>query len=71
MLLILKKFNKYYILRGHRIQWIGHVMRGNDDNIVKIVMSWRSTEKRPRGRPRKIWMDVIKEDLKRVGVNDW
>lgn len=46
-------------------------MRGNDDNIVKIVMSWRPTEKRPRGRPRKKWMNEVEEDLKRVGMNDW
>lgn len=34
-------------------------------------MSWRPTEKRPRGHPRKRWMNVVEEDLKRVGMNDW
>lgn len=43
-------------------------MRGSDDRIVKTVLSWKSTGKRPRGRPRKRWLD---EDLKRIGVNDW
>lgn len=57
--------------RGQRIQWFGRVMRGNDDNTVITVMSRRTTGKRPRGRPRKKWMDVVEEDLKKVGVNDW
>ena len=61
---------KYHI-RGQRIQWFGHIMRGSDMKIIKTVMSWKPTGKRPRGRPRKRWMDVVEEDLKRIGVNDW
>jgi len=61
---------KYYI-SGQRIHWFGHIMRGNYDNIIKAVMSWKPTEKRPRERPRKRWMDVIEEDLKKIRVNYW
>lgn len=46
-----KKFNKglleetgmYLIIcyiKGQRIQWFRRVMRENDDNTVKTVMSW-------------------------------
>jgi hypothetical protein len=28
-------------------------------------------EKRYRGRPRKRWIDVMEEDLKTLGVEDW
>ncbi|VVC44986.1 Hypothetical protein CINCED_3A002574 [Cinara cedri] len=34
-------------------------------------MSWKPTGKRPRERPRKRWMDVVEEDLKRIGIDDW
>lgn len=60
---------KYYI-RGQRIQWFGHIMRGSDDKINKRVLSWKPTGKRPRGRPRKRWIDAV-EGLNRIGVNDW
>jgi len=46
-------------------------MCGSDDKIIKTVPSWKPAGKRPRGRPKKRWLDVVKEDLKRIGVNDW
>jgi hypothetical protein len=61
---------KYYI-RGQRIQWFGYIMRGNDVKIIKTVMSWKPTGRRPRGRSRKKWMVVVEKELKRIRVNDW
>ncbi|VVC40511.1 Hypothetical protein CINCED_3A021469 [Cinara cedri] len=61
---------KYYV-RGQKIQQFGHIMRGSDDNITKAVLFWKPTGKRPRGCLRKRWMDMAKEDLKRIVVNDW
>jgi hypothetical protein len=57
---------KYYI-RGQRIQWFGHIMCGSDVKIIKTVMPWKPMDKRPQGRPRKRWMDIVEEDLKRIG----
>jgi len=48
-------------------------MRGSDDKTIKTVLSWKPTGKRPRGRPRKRWLDVVEEDIKRIKKisNDW
>jgi hypothetical protein len=61
---------KYYI-RSQKIQWFEHIMHGSDNKIIKTVMSWKLTGKRLRGCPRKRWMDVVKKDLKRIGIDDW
>lgn len=50
--------------------WYRHIMRRNDDNIIKTVMSQKPTGEIPRGRPRKRWMNVVEEDLKRIEIND-
>lgn len=39
-------------MRGQRIQRFDHVVRGNDEFIIKAVMSWKPTGKASRGRPR-------------------
>jgi len=36
-----------------------------------VVLEWKPTGKRPRGRPRKRWLDVVEEDLNRMKVQEW
>jgi hypothetical protein len=52
-------------ISGQRIQRLGHVMRRNEKETVRTVMEWRPTGKRPRGWPRKIWLDTAEEDLRK------
>jgi len=58
-------------ISGQRIQWLGHVMRRNEEETVRTVLEWRPTGKRPRGRPRNRWLDTVEEDLKKIGVREW
>lgn len=60
-----------YNIRSQRIQWLGHIIRGSDDKLIKTVLFWKPADKWPRGHPWKRWMDVDEKDLKIVGVNDW
>lgn len=46
-------------------------MRRSEDDISRTILNWKSMGKRPRGRPRKRWMDVVEEDLERLGVQEW
>lgn len=58
-------------ISGQRIQWIGHLMRRNEEDAVRVVMEWKLTGKRLRGWPRKRWIDKMEEDLKKIGVQEW
>ena len=58
-------------IKSQRLQWLGHVMRWNNDAVTKIVLNWKPEGKRPRGRIRKRWMDVVEKDLEDLGVKDW
>jgi len=58
-------------INGQRIQWLGHMKRRSEDDISRVVLEWKPTGKRPQGRPRKRWLDVVEEDLYRMEVHDW
>jgi len=46
-------------------------MRRGEDETVRVALEWKPQEKRPRRRPRKRWIDMVEEDLKTLGVEDW
>ena len=42
--------------------WYGHVLRKDDDDWVKKCMEHEVEGSRPRGRPKKTWKEVVRED---------
>ncbi|KAK6741519.1 hypothetical protein RB195_009401 [Necator americanus] len=55
----------------NRLRFFGHILRRPADRLVQRVLrclpgsSWR----KPPGRKRKFWTDVVKEDLRTLGVD--
>ena len=45
------------------LKWYGHVLRREDEYIGKRVMGMEVSGKRRRGRPKRRWLDNIKNDL--------
>jgi hypothetical protein len=58
-------------IKSQRIKWLGHVMRRNKDALTKVALNWKPEGRRPRGRPRKRWMDVVEKDLEDLGAQNW
>ena len=46
-----------------RLKWYGHVLRREDEYVVKRVMGMEVLGKRRRGRPKRRWLDNIRNDL--------
>jgi len=40
----------------------GHVLRKDDDDWVKKCMEYEVEGPRPRGRPKRTWREVVRED---------
>ncbi|PZC74657.1 hypothetical protein B5X24_HaOG207376 [Helicoverpa armigera] len=53
-------------MSGQRLSWYGHVMRRCETHAIKSVLSRNVEGWRGRGRPRKRWLDCLKEDKKGV-----
>jgi hypothetical protein len=55
-------------MRSNRLAWCGHVMWRDESHITKM-MSMNVDEHPSRGRPKKRWMDCVKDDMRIKGVS--
>ena len=51
-----------------RLQWYGHVMRGDINSQIREVTEVEITGKRKKGRPKNLWEECIKKDLEGHGL---
>ena len=57
-------------MRENRLRWDGHVMRRGQDYIGRKIMEMELPGKRKRGRPKRRFLDVVKEDIRKVGARE-
>jgi len=50
---------------------VGHVERMPDERVVKSIYKWKPHATGPKGRPRLRWDDDVRDDLRKMGVNNW
>ena len=50
------------------VRWYGHVIRREDDNILKKAMMMGVNGQRKRGRPKMTWKKQVEERVKKVGL---
>ncbi|KAJ4449643.1 hypothetical protein ANN_01047 [Periplaneta americana] len=60
-------------IKFRRLRWAGHVARMGESRNAYRVLVGRPEGKRPLGKPRRMWEDNIKMDLREVGYDgrDW
>ena len=56
--------------REARLRWYGHVLRKDDGYIGRRMLRMELPGKRKRGRPKRRFMDVVKEDMAEVEVTE-
>ena len=56
-------------LRNARLRWYGHIKR-REDYVGKRMMEMAVPGIRKRGRPRRRWMNLVREDMERVGIRE-
>ena len=56
-------------LRKARLKWFGHMERMGEERQVKRIMQAEMQGRRPRGRPRTRWKDVLRRDLEGSGLS--
>ena len=56
--------------REATLRWYGHVLRKDDGYIGRRMLRMELPGKRKRGRPKRRFMDVAKEDMAEVEVTE-
>lgn len=56
-----------------RLRWYGHVQRMEEDRWPQKILKWKPPQRRKRGRPRRTWIDGVKESMlaRNLEEEDW
>jgi hypothetical protein len=55
-------------IRENRLRWFRQMIRCEVTKAVRVVMKINVEEKRRRVRLKKIWLDMIENDMRAIGV---
>jgi hypothetical protein len=66
-----KSPNIVTIIKVHRLEWLGHVIRMDGARRVKKLLEGKPGGGRKKGRPRLRWINDAKSDLRNMGVKRW
>ena len=58
-----------YKLRNARPRWYGHIKK-REDYVGKRMMEMAVPGRKKRRRPKRRWMDLVREDMERVGARE-
>ena len=57
-------------IKERRLRWLGHVLRMGSSRLPKQSIYWEANNTNWRlGRLRKSWLDIIRRDLKEIGLS--
>ena len=61
------------VIRSQRLRYAGHIARMEERRLTRRAMLGKPVGTRPRGRPRKRWLDNVVEDLGilEINPNEW
>ena len=52
------------------LKWYGHVMRREEHYVGRRTMVMKVQGRRKRGRPKRRWLDKVKDGIKEKGLSD-
>jgi len=67
---LIKHENTVNYIKAQRLSWFGHIQRTPEARENKKIFKWNPLTKRPRGRPKYGWEDII-QDLGQMKIKNW
>jgi hypothetical protein len=53
------------------LSWFGHSHRMPEERMVKNIHKWKPLLKRPQRGPKKRWENNIRNDMKKLKIENW
>ena len=53
---------------ANKVRWYGHVLRGDDDSVLRVALNLEVSDKRKRGRPKKTRKKQMEEETEKIGL---
>ena len=51
---------------ANEVRWYGHVLRRDDDNVLRVALNLEVSGKRKQGRPKKTWNKQVEEETEKI-----
>ena len=56
------------LAKANGMRWYGHILRREDDDVLRKALDFRVNGKKKRGRPKMTWLTKVKENIDKVGL---
>ena len=56
------------LAKANGVRWLGHVLRREEDDVLRKALAYEVDGLRRRGRPKKTWKKQVEEELKKIGL---
>ena len=53
---------------ANEVRWHGHVLRRDDDSVLRVALNLEVSAKKKRGRPKKTCKKQVEEETEKIGL---
>ena len=50
------------------VRWYGHVLRRDDDSVLRVALNFEVSGTRKRGRQKNTWKKQVEEETEKIGL---
>ena len=56
------------LAKANGVRWYGHVLRREEDDVLRKALAFEAGGLRRRGRPKKTWKKQVEDEVKKIGL---